>query len=492
MPKFLLRYFENHDLKFHLFMSLALGLLFRLIAAYFIYTPMALDDLNHAWQPVINFFWGAPMSLPSYRSPLLPYMLYGFLKIGYWFGFSYDPLLSIRMMNVGLAIVSLLTMVGGYYYFKNRENKLFGITLMYMLALYAAMPYAATRSFGEAVAIPFLMLGFGLCAYGEQKNKLWVFALGFLSLGISVLFRYHVGLIYVTYVLILLFRKDKKYFKTSILVGILVAGISISIALLYGRYPMQTLYEHLAVNYKYDFGACKWYNLILLMFGLTLPPFSLVFLDKIKKVFMDNLEAGICFLVFLIAHTLTSHKEERFMLPIVPLLLIFMSALWVEKKDSRLVKYTFSPAFLIINTVFLFLVVTVPSQKGLIEPLFFANKKLSPEKGILLNSNISKWAYDTHLKRSIQSIDYLLIEPVTPVYLENLFEKNPNKTQVMIISEDPKKLLMLDGYKSSYLSCENITYHTSIIDKILYSLNPKYNGRKKTTGSVFCAKSGSN
>ena len=490
MPKFLLKYFEAHDLKFHLFMALALGLLFRLIAAYFIYTPMALDDLNHAWQPVINMYWGSPMNLPPYRSPLLPYMLYGFLKIGYWLGFSYDPLLSIRIMNVGLSLVSLLAITGGYYYFKNKENKLFSITLIYMLALYAAMPYAASRSFGEAVAIPFVMLGFGLCSYGKEKNKLWLFALGFFSLGIAVLFRYQVGLIYVSYVLVLLFRKDKKFLVTALLVGVLITIISISMDFMFGRYPMQTLYEYFSVNYKYDFGASKWYNFILLVFGLTLPPFCLVFIDKTKKVFLDNLEITICFFVFLGAHTITSHKEERFMLPIVPLLLIFISALWVEKKDSRLVRYTFSPAFLIINTVLLLIVTTIPSQKGLIEPLLYANKKLSPESGFLININISKWAYDTHLKRSIQSLDYSFLEPITPSYLNDMLVRNPNKNQLMIIADDPKKILLLDEYISSYFSCEKIKYHTSIIDELLFALNPKYNGRKKTTGSIFCTRHG--
>ncbi|MEI6079615.1 MAG: hypothetical protein WCQ53_03135 [bacterium] len=486
MPKFLLNYFERHDLKFHLFTALALGLLFRLIAAYFIYTPMALDDLNHAWQPVINLFWGTPMNLPPYRSPLLPYLLYGFIKIAYWMGFSYDPLFSIRVMNTGLAIISLLAIVGGYYYFKNKENKLYGIVLMYMLALYAAMPYAATRSFGEAVAIPFLMLGFGLCIYGEQKNKIWLFAVGFFSIGIAVLFRYQVGLIYAAYTIFLLFKKDKRYFTAAILAGLAITALSISMDMLYGRYPMQTLMEYFIVNYKYDFGASKWYNFILLVFGLTLPPFCLVFIDKVKKVFLENIEVGICFLVFLAAHTITSHKEERFMLPIVPLLLIFMSSLWVEKKDSKLVRYTFSPAFLIINTAFLLLVTTVPSQKGLIEPLVFANKKLSPEKGILLNIGISKWAYDSHLKRDIKRLDYSIKESVSPAYLENIFRQTSNRDQILIISEDPEKLSLIDGLDSSSLKCENIYYHTSVIDKILFKLNPKYNGRKKTTGSVFC------
>ena len=334
------------------------------------------------------------------------------------------------------------------------------------------------------------MLGFGFSIYGEQKDNIWIFALGFLSIGIAVLFRYQVGLIYLAYTLVLLFKKNKKYFIAAILVGVLVTMISVSLDLLYGRYPMQTLYEYFFVNYKYDFGRSKWYNFILLMFGLTLPPFSLVFVDKIKKVVRENLEVTICFLVFLGAHTITSHKEERFMLPIVPLLLIFMSSLWVEKKNSRLVKYTFSPAFLIINTIFLFLVTTVPSQKGLIEPLLYANKRLSPEKGLLVNINISKWAYDTHLKRSIQSIDYPFLEPITPSYLDELLIKNPKKDQLMIISDDPKKILLLDGYRASSLLCEKIKYHTSIIDEILYALNPKYNGRKKTTGSIFCVKKG--
>lgn len=449
---------------------------------------MALDDLNHAWQPVINLFWGTPMDLPPYRSPLLPWMLYAFLKIGYLFGFSYDPLLSIRIMNSGLALVSLLAIVGAYYYFKNNKNKLFAITLMYMMALYAAMPYAATRSFGEAVAIPFVMLGFGLGTYAQQKNKTWLFLIGLISIGVAVLFRYQVGLIYVAYTFLLLFKKDKKFFYTALVAGFFITALSISIDLLYGRYPMETLFEYFVVNYKYDFGACKWYNFILLVFALTLPPFCLVFIDKIKKVFMDNLEVAICFLVFLIAHTITSHKEERFMLPIVPFILIFISALWVEKKDSMLARFIFSPAFLIINTIVLIIVVTVPSQKGLIEPLLFANKKLSTEKSILINIGISKWAYDTHLKRSISTVDYLLLEPITAKYLEQALINDNEKDQIMVIAEDPKMLFLINKYSSSSIKCDQITYHTSIIDKVLFKLNPKYNGRKKTTGSVLCSK----
>ena len=110
----------------------------------------------------------------------------------------------------------------------------------------------------------------------------------------------------------------------------------------------------------------------------------------------------------------------------------------------------------------------------------------------MVNINISKWAYDTHLKRSIQSLDYSFLEPITHSYLDDILVKNPNKDQIMVISDDPKKILLLDGYRSLSLRCENIQYHTSIIDEILYALNPKYNGRKKTTGSVFCARPGRN
>ena len=71
MPDFLLKYLDAHSLRTHFFRALYWGLGFRLLTAYFVYGPQALDDYKHGVIPAYELFAGLDFSLPDYRSPLL-------------------------------------------------------------------------------------------------------------------------------------------------------------------------------------------------------------------------------------------------------------------------------------------------------------------------------------------------------------------------------------------------------------------------------------
>src|SRR4051812_7227032 len=95
-------FIDARPLHEHLIYALAVGFIFRMIAAYLVYGPQALDDYFHGIMPASRFYEITQHNLPDYRSPLLVWMMGGWLKIvGVIFG-PLSPLAQVRGMLVFL------------------------------------------------------------------------------------------------------------------------------------------------------------------------------------------------------------------------------------------------------------------------------------------------------------------------------------------------------------------------------------------------------
>src|SRR6185312_10711996 len=127
-----------------------------------------------------QFFAGQPMDLPDYRSHLLIWILAAFIRMGSWFGLT-SALAQVRMMYLGLGLISTLGLWGTYLFVKSFRSKLFGATALYLVALFPLMPFISTRAFGEAVAMSFVMLGFGILENARRtaNRRLWDWVAGF-------------------------------------------------------------------------------------------------------------------------------------------------------------------------------------------------------------------------------------------------------------------------------------------------------------------------
>src|ERR1019366_5248133 len=139
MPQWVRRYLSHSSLKQHYIRALGLGLLLRGFCAYFVYGPQALDDYKHGVWPAYQFFAGQALDLPDYRSRLLVWMLAGFIRIASWFDCE-SALAQVRVMYSGLALLSLLGVVGTYLLVKTFRSKLFGGMALYLVAAFPLMP----------------------------------------------------------------------------------------------------------------------------------------------------------------------------------------------------------------------------------------------------------------------------------------------------------------------------------------------------------------
>ncbi|MGE3387862.1 MAG: hypothetical protein AB7K41_14125, partial [Bdellovibrionales bacterium] len=367
-----------------LWFTLVLGLVLRLLSAYFVYGPQALDDYKHGVLPAYQWAAGLPVELPGYRSFLLTWVLGAPLKVAATFGVQ-DPLTQVRWIYAGLALFSLTAWLGLRAYARTFQSQKFAIYTMILLAVYPLMPFVSTRAFGEALALPLVLSGMTLAeAARRQSQNASLFMLGLLLLGLATFFRFQVGILYVVYGAIFLWRREWRWLRLSAVVGLVLLALQAGLDVLSGREAFASLRAYLAVNEggAAQYGISPWYNTWLLVFGLTLFPFSVVFGPDLKGLWSRHWRLLLPVFVFVAVHSLMPHKEERFMYPIVGVILLALGELLAQGRKRFWVRRVYVPLLGFVCGLGLLITCFNNTQVGEIGPAALITKR-HPAVGFL-------------------------------------------------------------------------------------------------------------
>ncbi|MGZ3721938.1 MAG: hypothetical protein ACXVA9_03345 [Bdellovibrionales bacterium] len=492
MPLWVRRFLSRRTLRSHLQIALIIGLVLRCLCAFFVYGPQALDDYKHGVYPAYQFFAGQVLDLPDYRSHLLIWILAFFIKVGSWFGVE-SALGQVRAMYFGLACLSLLGILGTYLFVKTFRSKLFAATALYLVAMFPLMPFISTRAFGEAVAMSFVMLGFGILENQrrEKKVNLPLWTLGFACLGVATLFRFHVGLLFVTYGAVLIYLRCWTGVAGGLIGGLLTLAGEWLVDFLSGKPPFGTLFAYLEANEggAKDYGVSPWYNTWLFVIALSLAPFSLVFIKKLKPLWKSQWPWLLPFLIYVLAHSLVPHKEERFLYPIVGLELWALAWLWASSAYFKLARKIYSPVLIGLSVPLLFVVCLVNTQEGEIEPPAYAE---SHYKNVVYLDHESLFG--------ISRIQFYFLRPPSILEQVGTDDFNANKIDESLrnhrehkavvlltsISDVRDQLHALEGVRTTEAQCLSMRTSGSLIDRLLYALNPKHNQRRRPTWYLVC------
>lgn len=254
----------------------------------------------------------------SFFYPGLMYCLFGFLK-----------LIGIESLNVQMyfvrllhALWSLLIVYYGYRITEKYTNKQTANVAGWALALYFFMPWLAVRNLVEVVAIPFLMAATWL--YVKDENPKWsrVLCVGIL-MGLAMSVRYQVMFFIGGFGLALLIMKrwrDTVVYAIGVILSFCVIQ-GIPDMILWHR-PFAEFWEYISYNFDNSttYFNQPWYNYLLVILGLMLPPISVFifggFLYEWKKwtLFLPSF-------AFLFFHSCFPNKQERFILTIFPFII---------------------------------------------------------------------------------------------------------------------------------------------------------------------------
>lgn len=373
---------------------MGLAILFRLLASIFARGWGMFDDhfivieSAQSWVDGHDYNSWLPWS-PDNRGPTghnffypgFHFLLFTSLE---FFGIT-DPQWKMFIVRLLHGAFSLITVYCGYRISEQIGGKQPARIAGILLAVLWFMPWMSVRNLVEMTTIPLVMLGYWMIIRKESDKRLvqsWLlagilFGLAFNIRPQTVFFPVGLGIIY-------LFRASWKKLL------LLASGSMISVLAIQGvvdtlmwGYPFAELlgYANVCFTERNDYISLPWYNYFLTIGGLLIPPVSLFLMIGFVKKWRDQFIFFFPTLLFFIFHSYFPNKQERFILPLIPILISVGVVGWNELMQSRpllikragLVRGCWK-FFWVVNTIILLVFTFTYSKKARVESMRYLSR----------------------------------------------------------------------------------------------------------------------
>ncbi len=321
---------------------LFVGAIFRLIAVlfskgwgmhddHFLVVETAQSMLNGS--DFYNWIPDSPDDTPdihNYFYPGLHYLLFGLLEsIG-----LYDPQGKMYVVRFLHAAYSMLTIVLGYKISLRLSNQQIAKQVGLLLAMLWLFPILSVKNLVEVVCLPPLLYSTYLLLKNQTKQAISLELLAGLFAGLSMGIRYQTALFIGGFGLYLLINRR---FVGAVLFGVMAAiGFSITQVgdlIIWGE-PFAEFSEYIKYNLKHktSYFDRPWYMYFLTIGGLLIPPISLFWMfgfgRALKTDWKKHLLLFLPAFLFFAFHSYFPNKQERFIIPVLPFLIILGHIGW--------------------------------------------------------------------------------------------------------------------------------------------------------------------
>ncbi|MHA6246863.1 glycosyltransferase family 39 protein [Pontibacter sp. CAU 1760] len=470
---------------------------------------------------VITIAQGWVDGLPLWLNEDMPprhSMLYALLHYGIFYTLEglgvYHPETKMTVVRVLHGLYSLLVVYFGYKITALLSNKRNARLVGLMLALVWFMPFMSVRNLVEMVCIPPYLAAFYLMAKQEQKERqpmmpyFWAGALFALAFTI----RYHTVIFGAGAGLVLLYCRQWRA-ALGMLLGFAVTAFLVqgTIDIIFFDYPFHSIVAYFLYNSENaeNFSTGPVYRFALTVLGFLVPPVSafLVFgYARTVKLAPTLFWGG---LLFFVAHSLFPNKQERFILPLLPLIMILgligwqqfvqTSAFWQRRRKLLAWSWGF---FWVLNIVAAVGMAFTYTKKSRVAPLVYLSEKAGMD-GIVLefgNHSVKKpplfylghmsAEYDKYMtdedkvwqeyltgQKQLPAdfvMVYTLNEDKTPAHLQQELDASAQKPDYVVVvgTDDLKERLERLHQVFPQLVLEH-TVSPSLYDKVLHLLNPR-------------------
>jgi hypothetical protein len=413
----------------------------------------------------------------------LHYLLFLYLK---WRGLM-DPQGRMYIVRALNAIWSLLTIIYGYkiaaYYGGKKVAKQAGL----LLSILWFMPMLSVRDLVEMYCIPALMIATWLLIDPERTKKMKTFFWCGIFCGIAFNTRYQSMLFIAPLgLLVLLQNKWKPFFIFSLGFVLSLIPIQVVVDYMIWKKPFAEFFQyvHINANNYEEFTKGPWYNYLLLIGGMVIPPIGLFVLFGFFRSFRKYPLLFWPSFVFLAFHSSFPNKQERFILPIVPFVIILgligwnefisKSAFWQKRPKLMTYSWTF---FWVLNLIALPVISTMYSKKNRVESMTYLRNVKNLQGFMIEESNCDNttWAPRFYLGNwKNHEVGITKTKGLVKTYLDyhgdpHLYN-HPNYVIFMGQEDFPKRLA---AFKQVFPHTDSVTtIYPSFMDQLLYWLNP--------------------
>lgn len=440
-------------------------------------------DYNH-WLPSSN------PAYPGGHSWLYPGFIYVFFSVLEFFNIT-DPQIKMYVLRFFHALFSLLVVIYGYRITKKIAGQKTANTVAWLLSLLWFMPFFSVRNMVEFVCVPFMIYASWLTI--RDKKDLFTYFISGIIMGLSVSVRFQCAFFLAGFALgILLTKKWKEFLLFCLGFIICFAIIQGTIDYFIWGKPFTEFREYVRYNFvnATSYVNSPWYNYILLISGILIPPVSIILVAGYLLSARKNSPLFFGVFVFILFHSIFPNKQERFILPVIPFIVMLgiigwnafhdRSAFWTR---HRILLKSFWIFFWCINIILLPFISTMYSKRSRVETMCYLSKYKNLRYIAVEETNhghtemlplfyLQQW--DVHF--------YDLKPDKMPYTLRNFLQEKDTlpdcskslQPSIVLFYGDEKLAQRLDSMKSFL---PGLVYEKTIepgfIDKILYELNPR-------------------
>ena len=449
-------------------------------------------EIANSWQhdgmflPDGTLRWEGKPDIGVMRSAVYNLFLLGLMKVTAALGVEHldTHMYFNRFVH---ALLSLLPVIFGYRYLKEETDERTATVGGALLAAHFLMPFLAVRNLPEMVAADFLFpsLYFASSSMKRQSDSEAVLA-GVLA-GVAFMIRMQVLMALVVVPIAMVIRR--RVWRQALVFTLAFLGMVV----LQGLIDTQTHGKFLGSFTNYiigNLGAAPtipgpWYRYLLLILGILIPPFSLVFIGSICqwRLIRNHLVMWAPLVAFVIGHSLITNKQERFIIPVFPIIVVLgcVGLYYLVQRNGWFVRWRKLRVGLWVWFAAINLIALVPftlnyGHRGAVEPLVYLSRQPDADK-VLFDCTerrmfipYSYWQYD----RSDAVVVNSSLEFYQAIADGRLLQFSPPR-YVVVFSDG--KLAEHRQLLETNLGRYAVAHHgnPSLIDVVLNKLNPKYN-----------------
>lgn len=482
--------FQRHPLA----ISLIVAFIIRAVAAWRNYGPFAVDDYQNVIEPAMRYLMlGTKPEIPTLRFELLPYAFAWFMKPLYLLGVKRaDFLVSFAYFIMG--VISLTQIVAMHRIGSLLLNETWRNAMTLFSAVWAIAPIFTNSA--DIAGPSYILLTFCILhliratpeKFGLQNSA----APGFMPflwcgfyLSAAIFFRFSLAPLYfalAVWLLVVVHRAAKlRAVLYYALGGLLTAIIMVLLELFNKKAPFSTALEFIKYNLgahiqTQSYGSMPWHLYLVIFLMFPLPLLSFFFWYPMFTAARRYSALTTLFLTFLVSHSLIAFKLERYVIPVMPIFMLFLFAGMQQFADRRWLRWSYR-ILIILNALMILPVALTMQQRAGVDGAIYAGRL----EGTRIAHRIDPWRWAYYgFNRGNPAFTSTMEELTTVIRAQP--DSKLHIFRFMYFSKAELAQIEAAGMRCALKKI----FRPDFLERISIRLNPAMNGRRNDTTIYSC------
>lgn len=285
-------------------------------------------EVYRVLEPIREILYGTSVKVFEFKLNMLSYVPIliqaGYIKLVIVFG-AISPILQVKMLHIFYAVLSMLQVVGMYLILKKHTNYKFALTSFLFTILWLPFVYFQVHFLEEIVTANLIYISFLIYELSDKKKINFLLHLfSGLMLGLIFFVRFQSAFIHILFFAFLVFNKNYKILIYNLLGFSFFLVFGSLVDLSYGVPFLQAPFNNFAFSAleggaTKNWGSQSFFYYFTEMFKFYSPIFFICIWAFLYWSFKRARFLSFLMLGFFVIHLAITHKELRFMFPILTL-----------------------------------------------------------------------------------------------------------------------------------------------------------------------------